>query len=41
MLPIFYTQILGINKATIGLIEGSMTTVVSIFRIVAVFYLIK
>jgi MFS family permease len=35
ILPIFYSQILGLTKETVGLIEGSMATVVSIFKIVA------
>ena len=35
ILPTFYTQVLGLSKGTIGLIEGSMTTVVSIFKILS------
>lgn len=35
VLPTFYSQVLGLSKGTIGLIEGSMTTVVSIFKILS------
>ncbi|MGB9682148.1 MAG: MFS transporter [bacterium] len=35
ILPTFYAQVLGLSKETIGLIEGSMTTVVSIFKILS------
>jgi MFS family permease len=35
VLPTFYAQVLGLSKETIGLIEGSMTTVVSIFKILS------
>lgn len=35
ILPTFYSQVLGLNKGMIGLIEGSMTTVVSIFKILS------
>ncbi|SNX54804.1 MFS transporter [Thermoanaerobacterium sp. RBIITD] len=35
ILPTFYTQILGLSKETVGLIEGSVTTIVSIMRIVS------
>lgn len=33
VLPTFYTQVLGLNKEFIGLIEGSLTTVVSLMKI--------
>ncbi|MGQ9553217.1 MAG: MFS transporter [Anaerolineae bacterium] len=33
MLPTFYTSVLGLNKEFIGLIEGSLTTVVSLMKI--------
>jgi len=33
ILPIFYTSVLGLNKEFIGLIEGSLTTVVSLMKI--------
>jgi hypothetical protein len=33
ILPIFYTSVLGLNKEFIGLIEGALTTVVSLMRI--------
>ena len=33
ILPTFYTQVLGLNKEFIGLIEGSLTTVVSLVKI--------
>lgn len=29
ILPLFYTQVLGLSKETVGLIEGSLNTVVS------------
>ncbi|WP_207652696.1 MFS transporter [Desulfosporosinus sp. FKA] len=35
ILPTFYAQVLGLSKETIGLIEGSVTTIVSIFRILS------
>lgn len=35
ILPLFYTSVLGLNKQTIGLIEGSLTTIVSIFKILS------
>lgn len=35
ILPTFYTQILGLSKEMIGLIEGSVTTVVSLMRIIS------
>lgn len=35
VLPTFYSQVLGLSKGTIGLIEGSMTTIVSIFKILS------
>jgi len=33
LLPTFYTSVLGLNKEFIGLIEGSLTTVVSLMKI--------
>lgn len=33
ILPIFYTSVLGLNKEFIGLIEGSLTTTVSLMKI--------
>jgi MFS family permease len=33
VLPTFYTSVLGLNKEFIGLIEGSLTTVVSLMKI--------
>ncbi len=33
ILPIFYTSVLGLSKEYIGLIEGSLTTVVSLMKI--------
>jgi len=33
ILPTFYTSVLGLNKEFIGLIEGSLTTVVSLMKI--------
>jgi len=33
ILPIFYTSVLGLNKEFIGLIEGSLSTVVSLMKI--------
>lgn len=33
ILPIFYTSVLGLNKEFIGLIEGGLTTVVSLMKI--------
>ena len=33
ILPIFYTSVLGLNKEFIGLIEGALTTVVSLMKI--------
>nr|WP_244262201.1 MFS transporter [Thermoanaerobacter wiegelii] len=35
ILPTFYTQILGLSKEMVGLIEGSVTTVVSLMRIIS------
>lgn len=35
ILPIFYSSVLGMSKETIGLVEGSLTTIVSIFKIVS------
>lgn len=35
ILPTFYAQVLGLNKGTIGFIEGSVTTIVSIFKILS------
>ncbi|MHB1377028.1 MAG: MFS transporter [Candidatus Humimicrobiaceae bacterium] len=35
ILPIFYASVLGLNKQTIGLIEGSLTTIVSVFKILS------
>lgn len=35
ILPIFYSQILGLTKETVGRIEGCMATVVSLFKILA------
>jgi len=35
VLPTFYSQVLGLSKGTIGLIEGSMSTIVSIFKILS------
>ena len=37
ILPIFYTSVLGLSKEYIGLIEGSLTTVVSLMKIGAGF----
>ncbi len=33
LLPTFYTSVLGLNKEFVGLIEGSLTTVVSLMKI--------
>lgn len=33
VLPVFYSTVLGLNKEFIGLIEGSLTTVVSFAKI--------
>jgi len=33
ILPLFYTSVLGLNKEFVGLIEGSLTTVVSLAKI--------
>lgn len=33
ILPVFYTSVLGLNKEFIGLIEGSLTTIVSLMKI--------
>lgn len=33
ILPLFYTSVLGLNKEFIGLIEGALTTVVSLMKI--------
>lgn len=35
ILPIFYSTVLGLSKETIGLIEGSLTTIVSVFKILS------
>ena len=35
VLPTFYASVLGLAKETIGLIEGTVTTVVSIFKILS------
>ncbi|SDG11821.1 Na+/melibiose symporter [Thermoanaerobacter thermohydrosulfuricus] len=35
ILPTFYTQILGLSKEMVGLIEGSVTTVVSLMRMIS------
>jgi MFS family permease len=35
ILPIFYTQILGMTKETVGLIEGCLTTVVSVCKVLS------
>jgi MFS family permease len=35
ILPIFYSSVLGLSKESIGLIEGSLTTIVSIFKILS------
>jgi len=35
VLPVFYSTVLGLNKQTIGLIEGSLTTIVSVFKILS------
>lgn len=35
ILPVFYSSVLGLNKEMIGLIEGSLTTIVSIFKILS------
>lgn len=35
ILPLFYSTVLGLNKEMIGLIEGCMTSLVSIFRILS------
>lgn len=35
ILPIFYSSVLGLSKEGIGLIEGSLTTIVSIFKILS------
>lgn len=35
ILPIFYTQIMGMSKETIGFIEGCLTTVVSVCKILS------
>jgi len=35
ILPIFYSSVLGLSKETIGLIEGSLTTIVSAFKILS------
>ncbi|OCN00923.1 MFS transporter permease [Clostridium sp. W14A] len=37
ILPVFYSSVLGMNKETIGLIEGGLTTVVSVFKILSGF----
>jgi MFS family permease len=33
ILPLFYTQVLGLSKESVGLIEGALTTVVSLTKI--------
>lgn len=33
ILPVFYTSVLGLNKEFIGLIEGALTTIVSLMKI--------
>lgn len=35
ILPVFYATVLGLSKESIGLIEGTITTIVSIFRILS------
>lgn len=35
ILPIFYSTVLGLSKETIGLIEGSLATIVSVFKILS------
>jgi MFS family permease len=35
ILPTFYANILGLSKETIGLIEGGVTTIVSVFKILS------
>ena len=35
ILPLFYSQILGLPKGTIGIIEGSVTTIVSLLKIIS------
>ncbi len=35
ILPTFYVNILGLSKETIGLIEGGITTIVSVFKILS------
>lgn len=35
ILPTFYASILGLSKETIGLIEGGVTTIVSVFKILS------
>lgn len=37
VLPTFYASVLGLSKETIGLIEGSITTIVSLFKIISGF----
>lgn len=37
ILPMFYSSVLGINKEMIGFIEGSLTTIVSVFKILSGF----
>lgn len=37
VLPIFYASVLGLSTSTIGLIEGSLTSIVSVFKIVSGF----
>ena len=37
ILPVFYSSVLGLSKETIGLIEGSLTTIVSVFKILSGF----
>lgn len=37
VLPVFYSSVLGLSKETIGLIEGGLTTIVSVFKILSGF----
>ncbi|QEY35068.1 MFS transporter [Caproiciproducens galactitolivorans] len=37
ILPVFYSSVLGMSKEMIGLVEGSLTTIVSIFKILSGF----
>lgn len=38
ILPVFYSSVLGMNKETIGLIEGGLTTVVRSSKFCRAFY---